>query len=356
MRSSPENTLARGPWGGVVPLGGEPTVNTTGDGLLAPPARAPGCRFPPRPAEGAARTGGKAQNLGVLARPHPREAARPPTDLHRLLLQAVRAPRVRGLGPKRSLKEQISEAASTEGPVGRGALRRRPRPWPTTPSRHSLTHGTPGTQGFLWAGRVLPTLDTASGLHEQTRQVSSARLPEGGGADGGPTHRRVHSQLLPARGRASPVGTVPSHAPAKGALVLGGPQAGAQLRPLERSCFGEVRQRPVPRRGHDHTLPGQEGQQVLGAGGLGEVEGRHGLGGAGGELRWTAARAQTVRRGHGPTPPSPGVHSTGARSRLLQESNMRPTHAQHPGTHVPSETPRVTMGPALLLQQERYGD
>lgn len=49
---SPENILVLRPWGGVVPLGGDPTVNTTGDGLLALPAQAPGCRFPPRPAEG----------------------------------------------------------------------------------------------------------------------------------------------------------------------------------------------------------------------------------------------------------------------------------------------------------------
>lgn len=49
----PENILVRVLWGGVVPLGGEPTVNTTGAGLLAPPVRAPGCRVPPKPAEGA---------------------------------------------------------------------------------------------------------------------------------------------------------------------------------------------------------------------------------------------------------------------------------------------------------------
>lgn len=72
--------------------------------------------------------------------------------------------------------------------------------------------------------------------------------------------------------------TLPSHTPAEGALVLRGPQAGAQLLSVERARLGEVRQRPVPRWCHDHTLPGQEGQQVLGAGGLGEVEGGHGLG------------------------------------------------------------------------------
>lgn len=49
----PENILVRVLWGGVAPLGGEPTVNTTGAGLLAPPPRAPGCRVPPKPAEGA---------------------------------------------------------------------------------------------------------------------------------------------------------------------------------------------------------------------------------------------------------------------------------------------------------------
>lgn len=53
----PENILVRVLWGGVVPLGGEPTVNTTGAGLLAPPARAPGCRVPPKPAEGAEEQG-----------------------------------------------------------------------------------------------------------------------------------------------------------------------------------------------------------------------------------------------------------------------------------------------------------
>lgn len=85
MQSSPENILARGPWGGVVPLGGEPTVNTTGDGLLAPPARAPGSRFPPRPAEGAARAGGGAQGLVIpcQACPPPPQGAptRPPISI-----------------------------------------------------------------------------------------------------------------------------------------------------------------------------------------------------------------------------------------------------------------------------------
>ena len=84
VQSSPENILVRGPWGGVVPLGGEPTVNTTGDGLLAPPARAPGCRFPPRPAEGAARAGGGAQGLVVSpAPPNPAPAPGMPRLAHR---------------------------------------------------------------------------------------------------------------------------------------------------------------------------------------------------------------------------------------------------------------------------------
>lgn len=55
----------RVPWGGVVPLGGEPTVNTTGAGLLAPPARAPGCRVPPKPAEGAEEQGRLRDGLGL---------------------------------------------------------------------------------------------------------------------------------------------------------------------------------------------------------------------------------------------------------------------------------------------------
>lgn len=63
----------RGPWGGVVPLGGEPTVNTTGEGLLAPPARAPGCRFPPKPAEGAGGVRRGAQVPPTMAPPLPKE-------------------------------------------------------------------------------------------------------------------------------------------------------------------------------------------------------------------------------------------------------------------------------------------
>lgn len=61
--ASPENIRARGPGGGVVPLGGEPTVNTTGAGLLEPPARAPRCRFPPKPAEGAVRHRGRGVSI-----------------------------------------------------------------------------------------------------------------------------------------------------------------------------------------------------------------------------------------------------------------------------------------------------
>lgn len=70
----------RGPWGGVVPLGGEPTVKTTGEGLLAPPARAPGCRFPPKPAEGAGRQGGLSA-WGSPALPCPPTTPGPPISM-----------------------------------------------------------------------------------------------------------------------------------------------------------------------------------------------------------------------------------------------------------------------------------
>lgn len=43
----PENILVLVVCGGVVPLGGDPTVKITGDGLAEPPARAPECRVPP---------------------------------------------------------------------------------------------------------------------------------------------------------------------------------------------------------------------------------------------------------------------------------------------------------------------
>jgi len=43
----PENILVLVVCGGVVPLGGDPTVKITGDGLAEPPARAPECSVPP---------------------------------------------------------------------------------------------------------------------------------------------------------------------------------------------------------------------------------------------------------------------------------------------------------------------
>lgn len=71
-KALPENILVRGPGGGVVPLGGDPTVKTTGEGLV--PARAPGCRLPPKPAEGA---GGKRWGSGP-APPSPAPPQYPP--------------------------------------------------------------------------------------------------------------------------------------------------------------------------------------------------------------------------------------------------------------------------------------
>lgn len=49
----PENSLVLVVCGGVIPLGGDPTVKTTGEGLAEPPSLAPVCRFPPWAAEGA---------------------------------------------------------------------------------------------------------------------------------------------------------------------------------------------------------------------------------------------------------------------------------------------------------------
>lgn len=45
------------------------------------------------------------------------------TDLHGLLVQAVRAARVGGLRPKRRLQEQVGEAAGAEGPAGEAGQR-----------------------------------------------------------------------------------------------------------------------------------------------------------------------------------------------------------------------------------------
>jgi hypothetical protein len=50
-------------------------VNTTGDGLLDPPERAPGCKFPPKPAEGAGGQGSLRAWSGTFHLPHILSAA-----------------------------------------------------------------------------------------------------------------------------------------------------------------------------------------------------------------------------------------------------------------------------------------
>lgn len=72
----------------------------------------------------------------------------------------------------------------------------------------------------------------------------------------------------------------PLHLPSKGTPgVFSGPKARAQLLALERTGLREVRQCTVPRWCHYYPLPSQQGQQILRAGGFGEVKRGPSLGG-----------------------------------------------------------------------------
>lgn len=136
------------------------------------------------------------------------------------------------------------------------------------------------TQPFLRPGITgLITQDGASVLQltsqiSPTRKHAGAQVPATRGSE-----QHENTGVRKGEGGQLP-SSLPTHLPAKGAPgVFSRPQARAQLLALERSRLGEVRQCAVPRWCHDDTLPSQQGQQILRAGGFGEVKRRPSLGG-----------------------------------------------------------------------------
>lgn len=170
-------------------------MNTTGEGLLAPPARAPGCRFPPKPAEGAVRGRGGAQGFPF---PHPAHPEVHPAHLPISMGFSCRLSELPESGacvPKAALRSR-----SVRRPVLRdlqGEVRGSDEPtcgsrvWgPALHDHPTQLLPTRHTEWHSWAPVLLPTPGAVTVTPQQTGS---------GGATEGPSDRQRGSHPLTCR-------------------------------------------------------------------------------------------------------------------------------------------------------------